>query len=92
MAHCVSVDLNFCNVRNRPTFRTKAHQDVLNLTLVNRCVWDRVVGWHVGNILDPSRMTHILGSRFKLESKHNLKCYNVVMLAGTSMYTNSNKN
>ena len=51
LAYCVSVDLNFCNVGNKPTFRTKTREEVLDLTLVNRCVWDRVVSWHVGNVL-----------------------------------------
>ena len=42
--YCVSADLNFCNVGNKPTFRAKTREEVLDLTLVNRCAWDRVVG------------------------------------------------
>ena len=38
LACCVNADLNFCNVGNKPTFRTKKCEEVLNLTLVNRCV------------------------------------------------------
>ena len=56
-AYCVSADLNFYNVGNKPTFRTKTRKEVLDLTLVNRCMWDRVVGWHVSNVL--SFLDHI---------------------------------
>ena len=51
LAFCVSVDLNFCDIDNKPTFRTKTREEVLDLTLVNRCAWDQVVGWHVSNVL-----------------------------------------
>ena len=37
LAYCVSADLNFCNVGNKPTFRTKTREEVLDLTLVNWC-------------------------------------------------------
>ena len=48
LAYCASANLNFCNVGNKPTFRTKTRgEEVLDLTLVNRCEWNRVVGWHV---------------------------------------------
>ena len=50
LAYCVSADLNFCNVGNKPPFRTKTREEVLGLTLVNRCVYDRVVGWHVSDV------------------------------------------
>ena len=51
LACCVSADLNFYNVGSKPTFRTKTREEVLDLTLVNRCAWVRVVGWHVSNVL-----------------------------------------
>ena len=51
LAYCVSADLNFCNVGNKPTFRTKTREEVLDITLVNRSAWNRVVGWHVSNEL-----------------------------------------
>ena len=62
LAHCVSSDLNFCivNVGNKPTFRTKTREEVLDLTLVNRCAWDRVVGWHVSNVLSFSDHMYII--------------------------------
>ena len=50
LAYCANADLNFCNVCNKPTFRTKMREEVLDLTLVNRCAWNRVVGWHVNNV------------------------------------------
>ena len=37
LVYCGSADLNFCNVGNKPTFRTKTRDEVLDLTLVNRC-------------------------------------------------------
>ena len=39
LAYCVSADLNFCNIGNTPTFRTITREEVLDLTLVNRCAW-----------------------------------------------------
>ena len=57
LAFCVSADLNFCNVGNRPTYRNKIREEVLDLTLVNRCAWDRMVGWHVSNV--PSFSDHM---------------------------------
>ena len=66
LAYCVSADLNFCNVGNKPTFRTKAREEVLDLTLVNRCTWDRVVGWRVSNV--PSFSDHMY-IRFQVKSR-----------------------
>ena len=60
LAYCGSADLNFCNVGNKPTFRTKTREEVLDLTLVNLCAWDRVVGWHVSNVLSYSDHMYIL--------------------------------
>ena len=66
LAFCVSADLNFCNVGNRPTYRNKIREEVLDLTLVNRCAWDRVVGWHVSNV--PSFSDHMY-IRFQVKSR-----------------------
>ena len=67
LAYCASANQNFCNVGNKPTFRTKTREEVLGLTLVNR-------------------ITSILGSRLKAESKNRLKCFVMfVVHAGTSM-------
>ena len=44
VAYCISAYLNFYNVGNKPRFRSKTREEVLKLTLVNRCAWDRVVG------------------------------------------------
>ena len=41
LAYCVTAHLNFCIVANKPTFRTKTREEVLDLILVNRCAWDR---------------------------------------------------
>ena len=50
LAYCGSAELNFCNVGNKPTFRIKTREEVLDLTLVNRCAWNRVIGWHVSHV------------------------------------------
>ena len=47
LAYCASADLNFCNAGNKPTFRTNTREEVLDLTLMDWCAWDRVVDWHV---------------------------------------------
>ena len=65
LAYCVSEDLNFCNVGSKPTFRSKTREEVLDLTLVNRYVYDRVVGWHVSNVLSFSDHMYI---RFQVKS------------------------
>ena len=87
LAYCVSADLNFCNVGNKPTFSTKTREEVLDLAIVNRCMWDLEVGWLVSNVLSFSdHMYSILGSRLKVESKNRLKCFEMfVTRAGTSM-------
>ena len=66
LAYCVSADLNFCNVDNKPTFRTKTREEVLDLTLVNQCACDQVVGWHVSNVLSFSDHMYIM---FQVESR-----------------------
>ena len=66
LAYCAIADLNFCNVGNKPTFRTKTPEEILDLTLVNRCAWDRVVGWYVSNV--PSFLDHMY-IRFQVKSE-----------------------
>ena len=66
LAYCASADLNFCNVGNKPTIRTKSREEVLDLTLVNRRAWNRVVGWHVSN--EPSFLDH-MHIRFQVKSR-----------------------
>ena len=66
LAYCGSADLNFCNVGNKPTFRTKTREEVLDLTFVNRYAWDRVVGWYVSNV--PSFSNHMY-IRFQVKSR-----------------------
>ena len=67
LAYCASADLNFCNVGNKPTFRTKTREEVLvDSTLVNRYAWDRVVGWYFSNV--PSFSDHMY-IRFLVKSR-----------------------
>ena len=51
---------------NNPTFRTKTREEVLDLTLVNRCAWNRVVGWHVSNVPSFSDQMYI---RFQVKNR-----------------------
>ena len=84
LAYCVSVNLNFCNVGNKSTFRTKMREGILDLTLVNRCAWDRVVGWHVGNV--PSFSDHMC-IKFQVKSRiqYQAKCFDkFIVRAGAS--------
>ena len=79
-ACCVSADLNFCNVGNKPTFRSKTREEVLDFTVMNRCEWDRVVGWHVNTV--PSFSDHMyvyqvqIKSRIQIQTKmfRNVRC------------------
>ena len=66
LAYCASADLNFCNEGNKPTFRTKTREEVLDLTLVNRFAWNRVVDWHVSNV--PSFSDHMY-IRFQVKGR-----------------------
>ena len=66
LAYCASADLIFCNVGNKPTSRTKPHEEVLDLILVNRRAWNRAVGWHVSN--EPSFLDH-MHIRFQVKSR-----------------------
>ena len=66
LAYSVSADLNFCDVGSNPTFRTKMREEILDFTLVNRCAWDRLVGWNVSNVLSFSYHLYI---RFQVKSR-----------------------
>ena len=87
LAYCASVDLNFCNVGNKPTFRTKTREKVLDLTLVNRCAWDRVIGWHVSYV--PSFSDHMY-TRLQIKSRilKQTKMFRNVRRTCWSMYVN----
>ena len=39
LTYSVSTNLYFCNVGNKPTFRTKIREEMLDLTLTNRNAW-----------------------------------------------------
>ena len=60
LAYCVSADLNLCNVGNKSTFRSKTREEVLDVTSANRCARDRLVGWHVSNVLPFSDHMYII--------------------------------
>ena len=66
LAYCANAYLNFGNVGNKPTFRTKTREEVLDLTLVNRCAWNRVLGWRVSNMPSFSYHRYI---RFQVKSR-----------------------
>ena len=60
LAYCVSADLNFCNVGDKPTFKTKTRDEVLDLTLLNRRAWNQILGWHASNLLSFSSHMYIM--------------------------------
>ena len=57
LMYCVSANLYFCNVSNKPTFRTKVRGEVLDVTLINRNAWNCVRDWHVSDV--PSFPDHM---------------------------------
>ena len=57
LMYCASANLYFCNVGNKPTFRTKTREEVLDLTLTNRNAWNCIRDWHVSDV--PSFSDHM---------------------------------
>ena len=45
--YCASVNLLLCNVGNKPTFRTRKREEVLDLTLINRNAENCISDYHV---------------------------------------------
>ena len=87
LAYCASTDLNFGNVNSKPTFRTKTREEVLDLTLVNRCAWDRVVGWHVSNV--PSFSDHMyIGFQVKSRIQKQAKMFGNIRRTCCNKYVN----
>ena len=62
--HCASANLHFCNVGNKPTFRTRK-REVLDLTLINRNAENCISDWHVSDV--PSFSDHVY-IRFRVQS------------------------
>ena len=50
LMYCASANLYFCNVGNKPTFRTKIREEVLDLTLTYRNAWNCIKDWHVSDV------------------------------------------
>ena len=65
LEYCMRVNLDVCNVGNKPTFRTRARKEVLDLTLVNQLAWGVVNDWYVSDV--PSFSDHML-IRFTVKS------------------------
>ena len=63
--YCASANLYFCNVGNKPTFRTKTREEVLDLTLTNRNAWNCIRDWHASDV--PSISDHMY-IRFTIQS------------------------
>ena len=63
--YCASANLYFCNVGNKPTFRTKKREEMLDLTLTNRNAWNCIRDWHVSDV--PSFSDHMY-TRFTVQS------------------------
>ena len=62
---CASVSLHFRNMGNKPTFRTKKSEAVLDVTLINRNAENCTRDWHVGDV--PSFSDHMY-IRFQVET------------------------
>ena len=62
--YCASANLPFCNVGNKPTFRTRK-REVLDLTLMNRNAENCISDWHVSDVPFFSDHMYI---RFRVQS------------------------
>ena len=65
LMYYASVNLYFCNVGNKPTFRIKTREEVLDLTLINRNVWNCIRDWHFSDV--PSFSDHMY-IKFRVQS------------------------
>ena len=65
LTYCASANLHFCNMGNKPTFRTRKREEVLDLTLINRNAGNCIRDWHVSNV--PSFSDHMY-IRFRVRS------------------------
>ena len=88
LTYCASANLNFCNVGNKPTFRSRKREEVLHLTLINRNVANCIRNWHVSDVPSFSDHMHILGLELKVAPKEEKSSEMLDVLAGTSMQTN----
>ena len=68
LMYCASANLHFCNVGNKPTFRTRKREEVLDLTLINRNVENCTSERHVSDV--PSFSDHMY-NRFRVQSGTN---------------------
>ena len=50
LTYCTRANLHFCNVGNKPTFRTRKRKEVLDLTLINRNAGNSIMDWHVSDM------------------------------------------
>ena len=57
LTYCASSNLYFCNVGNKPTFRTRKREEVLDLTLMNRNAVNCIRDWHASDV--PSFSDHM---------------------------------
>ena len=56
LMYCACANLHFCNVGNKPTFRTRK-KEVLDLTLINRNTQNCIRDWHDSDV--PSFSDHM---------------------------------
>ena len=62
---CASANLHFGNVSNKPTFKTRKREEVLDLILINRNAENCISDWHVRDV--PSFSDHMY-IRFRVQS------------------------
>ena len=57
LMYCASANLHICIVGNKPTFRTRKREEVLDLTLINQNAENCLSDWHVSDV--PSFSDHM---------------------------------
>ena len=72
---CATANLHFCNVGNKPTFRTRK-REVLDLTSINRNAENCINDWHVNDV--PSFSDHMyIRFRVRIGTKRTKMIWNV---------------
>ena len=64
LMYCTSANLH-CNVGNKPTFRTRKREEVLDMTPINRNAENSLSDWHVSDVPSFSDVMYI---RFRVQS------------------------
>ena len=71
LSYCASANLDFCNVGNKPTFRTRKREQVLDLTLINQNAVNCIRNWHISDVPSFSDHMYIRFSAARLMGENN---------------------